>query len=171
MWSAERAGSFAPVIDDNHPQNKPTPMKKCLLLLFVVLSFTACKPKKDEVKPKSPASEVAGTYRMTSFRYQTKDKDDELIIPTLPVVQQGKITYSGEVELTEVSDPNQVNLVVRLDFDGQSESVDFENVEVKKSGSKYTLLSDGDQVATVSGSTLSFDVESSDARLAFTAKR
>jgi len=144
-------------------------MKKYSLLLFVVLSFTACKIAKDEVKPKGLAGEVAGTYKMTSFRYQTKD--DELNIPTLPVVQQGKTTYSGVVELTEASDPDQVNMVLSLDFDGQDESVDFENVEVKKSGSKYTLLSDGDQMATVSGSTLSFDVKSSDARLAFTARR
>lgn len=144
-------------------------MKNYLLLLFVVLSFTACKPNKDEVKPKSLAGEVAGTYKMTSFRYQTKD--DDLNIPTLPVVQQGKTTYSGAVELTEAADPDQVNLVLSIDFDGQRETLDFEDLEVKKSGSKYTLLSDGDQVATISGSTLSFDVQSSDARLAFTAKR
>ena len=145
-------------------------MKKYFLLLLIGLSFTACKlAKKDEVKPMSLASELAGTYKMTSFRYQTKD--NELNIPTLPVVQQGKTTYSGEVEVTEATDPNQVNLNLSIDFDGQSETLDFEDLEVKKSGSKYTLLSDGDQVATVSGSTLSFDVQSSDARLAFTAKR
>lgn len=145
-------------------------MKKHLLLLFVVLSVTACKLiKKEEVKPKNSASEVAGTYRMTSFRYQTDD--DELNIPALPVVQQGRTTYSGVVELTQASDPDQVNMVVRLDFEGQTESADFANLSVKESGSGYTLLSDGEPVATVSGSTLNFDIRSTDVRLAFTAKR
>lgn len=144
-------------------------MKKLILLLLVSVSFSACKKDADALKPKGLASEVIGSYNLTSFRYQSKD--DELVIPTLPVVQQGKTTYSGVVELSETDDPNQANMVLSIDFNGQDDSVDFEQVEVKKSGSKYTLSSDGTQIATISGNTLSFDVKSTDARLAFTAKR
>ncbi|WP_128548269.1 hypothetical protein [Larkinella soli] len=144
-------------------------MKKLLLILLISTSFSACKKDADAVAPKGPAGEVAGSYELTSFRYQTKD--DELVIPTLPVVQQGRTTYSGVVELTETDDPNQVNMVLSLDFDGQAESLDFEAVEVKKSGSRYNLSLDGTQIATVNGNKLSFDVKATDARLAFTATR
>ena len=145
-------------------------MKTLILLVVVTLSFGASKKGQDEVKPQGTAAEVIGTYELSSFRYQTGD--DDLNIPTMPVVQQGKQTYFGTVELAEAADPNQANMVLKLTLNNQAiDDIDFETVDVEKSGSKYNLLSDGSKVATISGNTLSFDVKGDDFRMAFTAKR
>lgn len=145
-------------------------MKTPILLLLILLSFSACKKNQDDVKPQGTASEVIGTYELTSFRYQTGD--DDLNIPTMPVVQQGKQTYFGSVELTEVTDPNQANMVLKLTLNNQAvDDIDFEEIDVEKSGSKYNLVSDGETFATISGNRLSFDVKGDDFRMAFTAER
>lgn len=88
-------------------------MKKLILLLFVISSFSACKKDQDDVTPRGTAGAVLGTYELTSFMYRDGQNPD-LVIPTMPVVQQGKKTYFGTVELTEVANPNQVNMVLKV---------------------------------------------------------
>lgn len=146
-------------------------MKKLIILLLAGILFSACKKNTDAVKPIGTASEVLGTYALTSFMYRN-GTDPDLIVPAMPVVQQGKTTYFGSVELTEVADPNQARMVLKLTLDGKAiNDLDFETVDVEKSGSGYTLLSDGDTFATISGNTLSFDVQDNTFRMKFSARR
>lgn len=144
-------------------------MKKLILFLLVTLAFSACKKETDAIKPNSPAATIAGTYTLSELKYQ--DADGTQIIPQLPVVEKGKTTYAGTVELSEATDPNQVNFSLDLLYAGQPESLELEDVDVQGSGSKYTLLVDSEKIATISGNTLSFDVSTDDFRLAFTAKK
>ena len=145
-------------------------MKKILLLLCITLATGACKKGQDNVKPAGTAGDVIGKYTLTSFRYQTKDND--LNIPTMPVVQQGKQTYFGSTDLAAATDPNKATMVLHLTLDNRAiDDIDLGEVDVQKSGSSYTLLSDGTKFATISGSTMQFDVKGTDTRIAFTAKR
>ncbi len=145
-------------------------MKKLLFILCVTLTMNACTKGKDDVAPKGTASEVVGTYALTTFRFQ--DEDDDLTIPTLPVVEKGKKTYYGSVELTEVSDPEKAQFVLSLTLDSQTfDDIDLGEIDIEKSGSKYNLLSDGAKIGTVSGTTMQIDIKSANARMAFTAKR
>ncbi|GAB3560294.1 hypothetical protein [Spirosoma fluminis] len=145
-------------------------MKTLFLLLVVTLASTACKKDADNVKPQGTAGAVIGTYTLSSFRYQTQD--DELNIPTLPVVQNGKKTYYGTVKLTESTDPNKAQMTLQLTFDSKAlDAIDFEEIDVEKNGSRYELVYDGETLATISGNTLKFDVQTQEARMAFTASR
>lgn len=145
-------------------------MKKLLFFLCVTLTLSACKKEQDDITPRGTASEVAGTYELTTFRFQ--NNDDDLNIPKMPVIQQGKQTYFGSVELTEATDPDQTQMVLKLTLDSQAfDDIAFGEVDVEKSGTKYNLLSDGQKIGSISGSTLQFDIQTTDARMAFTAKR
>lgn len=168
--SAWHAGSFASVVDGNHLQNNAITMKTLFFFLCLTFTISACKKGDDTITPQGTAGAVIGTYQLSSFRYQTQD--DELNIPTLPVVQNGKRTYFGSVELTEATDPNKANMVLKLTFDSKKlDDLDFDEVDVEKSGSRYSLLYDGETIGTISGNTLKFDVQTQEARMAFTATR
>ncbi len=151
-------------------------MKNFILFLSIALTFGACKKGQDDVKPKSVAGEIAGTYELTSFRLQVKDDNNDYQYPSLPVVQKGKKTDYGTVTLSETADPNQVN--IGIDFTlptigiGDIQEEDFvTEVDIKKNGSKYDLLTNGQKFATISGNTLSFDAKTADFHMAFTADR
>ena len=145
-------------------------MKNLLLLLCITLAVGACKKGQDNVKPAGTASNVIGTYTLSSFHYQNKDND--LNIPTMPVVVQGKQTYFGSTELSETTDPNKATMVLRLTLDNRAiDDIDLGEVDVQKSGSTYTLLSDGTKFATISGNAMQFDLKGTDVRIGFTAKR
>ena len=144
-------------------------MNKLTLFLLVTLAFSACKKQTDAVKPETAAATIAGTYTLTELKYQ--DDNGTKIIPQLPVIEKGKTTYAGTVDLTETTNPDQVNFTLNLLFAGQQDSSDLGTVDIQGSGTKYTLLVDGEKIATISGSTLSFDISTTDFRLAFTAKK
>ena len=143
-------------------------MKKLISILFIALSFSACK-KGDDVKPQTASATIAGVYTLSELRYQ--DANGTKIVPQLPVVEKGKTTYSGTVTITESANANQAAFVLDLLFAGQQNNLDLGEVDIQSSGTSYTLLSDGDKVATISGNKLSFDVSTNDFRLAFTAKK
>lgn len=173
--SAGRSGSFASVIDGNHPQTNPNPMKKLVLFIVVLVSFSACKKGQDEVKPKGTASEIIGTYELTNFRLQLANDKNDYQYPQLPVVQKGKKTDYGTVTLREVEnnlDGAVMGLSLTLPTIGlELDEEEFAHIDVKKNGSKYDIYADGTKFASVSGSTLSLDVKTDDFHMAFTAKR
>ena len=133
-------------------------MKKAILFLFVVLAFNACK-KEDDVKPKDPAQAVAGKYNLTSFRYASGS--DVINLPKMPYTQNGS-TISGTVELKPNS-TDEVTLTLTLNVTGQQpESIDIDQVEVKKTSEAYGLYVDNQLVADADGNNVIFNLSETD---------
>ncbi len=149
-------------------------MKKLILFLLVTLAFSACKKGDKDIVPQNPADIVAGTYALTSFYYN--DGSTELNPPRMPYTQSGK-TLSGTVVLNPTAQDN-VTLTLTLKATGeQDESIDIDNVEVKKRSNVYGLYIDDELVADADGSNIIFNLDERDAQtgeslqLKFNAKK
>lgn len=154
--SADGAGSFASVINGNHPQTNPNCMKKYLLFLLVTLTFGACKKGENDVEPQTAAQAVAGQYELTSFRYAAGS--DVVNLPKMPYTQNGQ-TVTGTVELNPTSDQN-VTLTLTLNVTGQKpQSIDIDQVDVKQNGKAYGLYVDNELVADADGENIIFNLE------------
>ncbi len=149
-------------------------MKKLLLFLLVLVSFTACKKGENEIDPKNPAEAVAGSYNLTSFRFVSGT--DEVDLPKMPYTQNGQ-TISGTVVLAAKSEET-VTFTLTLKATGQkNQSIDIDNVEVKADGGAYGLYVDNQLVADADGDKIIFYLEEKDAQtnekveLKFTASK
>ncbi|GAB2569098.1 carbohydrate-binding protein [Spirosoma areae] len=149
-------------------------MKTLILFLLVLVSFTACKKGENDVNPQKAAEAVAGTYTLTSFRYASGS--DVINLPKMPYTQGGQ-TVSGTVKLSPTSEEN-VTLTLTLKVTGeQDQSIDIDNVEVKKTSEAYGLYVDNQLVADVDGNNIIFNLNETDPQtketleLKFTAKK
>lgn len=147
-------------------------MKKLLILLVLLVSFSACKKEKD-VEPETLSARVAGTYELKSFRY--KDKDNNVNIDKMPATQNGR-TASGTVVLRENGD-DQVDMKLTLKVTGNDDaSIDIDGMEVQEAGKALGLFIDGTRVADADGSSIIFNISETDqsgqrVEFAFTAQR
>ncbi|GAA4412936.1 hypothetical protein GCM10023187_40650 [Nibrella viscosa] len=148
-------------------------MKKLLYLLFVPLTFTACK--KDSEADPDPGARVAGTYQVSYISQEvTGTPKVEL---SLPVVVGGQTIASGTATVTRKSE-NFIdgNLVVKVQGN-PDQAVPLTNVEVKRNGSTYDLLLGTNKIGTADGTNLDVDISqpasgtSPAIRLTFKAKK
>ncbi|GAA4451010.1 hypothetical protein GCM10023189_12480 [Nibrella saemangeumensis] len=156
-------------------------MKKLVVLLFVALSLGACKettpidPQPEPAPEKPAATNVIGSYKISSFRFANKSV--ELSLPTLPMVQGGKTVASGTVVLKQYK-TKQVDLLFSLKREGY-EDIDFtlDALDVKAVGKVYGIYLEGDHIADADGSNIIFDMSDYDQRtkeritLTFVAKK
>ena len=153
-------------------------MNKLLLLLFAVLSFTACK-KNAIVDPQpttSLADKFAGTYALSSFRYTDTDSQVNVDLPTLPMTNNGN-TVSGTVSLVKKTDTT-VDMRFLMKATGATDfKLDLPDLEVRKVGSEYGLFSDDTRIADVEGTIIIFNYSETDQQtkgkteMAYIAKR
>lgn len=137
-------------------------MKKLLLLLFAVISFTACK-KSNEIdpQPKALADKFAGTYTLSSFRYIDTEENVNLDMPTLPLTDNGN-TASGTVSLVKKTDKT-VDMIFLLKITGADDfKQTIEDLEIRQVGSEYGLFYEGKRIADVEGTIVIFNYSDTD---------
>lgn len=139
-------------------------MKTLLLLLFTVVSFTACKKNAATVDPQpatSLADKFVGTYTLSSFRYTDTDSQVNVDLPTLPMTTNGK-TVSGTVNLMKKTDTT-VDVKFLMKGTGVNDfKLDIPDLEVRKVGSAYGLFSDDTRIADVEGTVIIFSLVETD---------
>jgi hypothetical protein len=131
-------------------------MKNLLVLLFVVVSFTACK-KDNDVQPQSTtlADKFVGTYKLSSFRYSSGATNVDL--STLPMVDNGQTVASGTVKLIKSTD-TKLNMAFVLKTAGNDDvTFTLEDLEIKQEGGEYGLYTDGVRIADVGGTIIIFN--------------
>ncbi|GAB3319106.1 hypothetical protein GCM10027299_11340 [Larkinella ripae] len=134
-------------------------MKTLVLFLFALLVFGACKKTENDPQPQNPADVVAGTYTLSSFRYESGS--DQINLPTMPYTQNGQ-TISGTVKLSPNSEDN-VTLTLTLKATGQQDAtIDINQVEVRKTSEAYGLYVDGELVADADGDNIIFNLSETD---------
>lgn len=150
-------------------------MKRLLLLLFALVSFTACKKSGGiDPQPKSLADKFAGTYTLTSFRYL--ENNDGVNLPELPLSEGGK-SISGTVTLAKKSD-TKLDLKLLMKATGNEDiTMNVNDLEARQVGSEYGLFANDVRVADVEGTFIIFNYSNNDPQtgvrteIAFNAKR
>ncbi|GAA4449661.1 hypothetical protein GCM10023189_09100 [Nibrella saemangeumensis] len=148
-------------------------MKRLLYLLFVPLSFTACK--KDTEPEVDAATRLAGTYQLSYALLD--DKTNPKLESPLPVTLGGVTVASGTLVVTRKNE-NAVdgNLVIKVQGSPDM-NVTFQNVEVKKNAAMYDLYLGPTKIGSADGTNLDVDATQTNpqtnvaTRLAFKAKK
>ncbi len=126
-----------------------------MLLLFAVVSFTACK--NDTVVNPTPtplAEKFVGTYTVNSFQYTDTDPQVNLYFPKLPTTNNEK-AVSGTVSLVKKTDTT-LDMKFLMKGSGVNDwKMDFPDLEVRQVGSEYGveygLFLEGTRIADVEG--------------------
>ncbi|WP_460635445.1 hypothetical protein [Larkinella harenae] len=154
-------------------------MNPIVFFLLVLVTFGACK--KDNTNPgpnetADAASNVAGTYKLSSFHFIMGANEIEL--PTLPMMESGKTVASGTVKITRKSaDKASLNVSLYLEGEGNHSLVEGLDIEIKESGSNFGLYADGDRIGDADGDFIIFNVSGTDPdsgdelKLAFNGKK